>query len=425
MIPPTGVVMRWTLSFALLGAPLAAQTPDTAQIVRAVAVLERVCAADAGTTWGRSICGPLLLGNWGSKAVIASVADSAGAFTPLGRWWVGQLEARQFPANTAIRVGGTHYSMVVMPLPDDEAIAATLLAHEQFHRIQRALGLPPQDPGADYLDEEAARRWLRLEYRALARAIATRGEASCGHARDALAFRAARHRAFPEAATAEPALERHEGLAESTGQRLAGLAYPGGEERLVEYLGRAESTASYVRSFAYATGAGYGALLDRADPAWRAALSDGSGPAALLAKTLRCASGQLTARARADRYGGTEITALERVRADSLVQLRADFTARLVDGPVLRTPPGALNFTFDPNGVTPLAGEGNVYPGGTFSGPWGSLEVESGGVLVRSDFQQVRVGLAGDGVSRWRLTVTPGWRVVAEGGDLTIEPPGS
>jgi hypothetical protein len=101
---------------------------------------------------------------------------------------------------------------------------------------------------------------------------------------------------------------------------------------------------------------------------------------------------------------------VERQRADSLRQIRDDYTNRLVNGPVLSPPEGALRFSFDPNTVTPLPGHGNVYPTGSFSGAWGSLEVTAGGALVSTDFQRVRVPLAGQGRD-WKLTLADGWKL--------------
>ncbi len=396
-------------------APAAGQAADTAAMTRAEGLLDRACAADHDNTWHASLCGPLLLGHWGAQGVTASRQAATGGFTQAGRWWQGTLADGQYPANTAITLGGTPWSMVVLPLPESDAAATTLLVHEQFHRVQDQLGLPATNPRNDHLDDPAARRWLRLEWRALARAIADSGAASCRDAGDALAFRAARHQAFPGSDSTEAQLERNEGYAEYTGQRLAALVFPGGDKRLIDHLARAEATPSYVRSFAYATGPAYGFLLDRFDPAWRTAVTRSVTPATLLASRLGCRSDPATPAARTDRYGGQQLAADERHRADSLATIRADYVRRLVDGPVFETPPGPLDFTFDPNTIFPLGEHGVVYPtGSTYSGPWGTLQVTAGGALVSSDFQRVRVALPGDGVSKWTLTPAEGWEVVRD-----------
>lgn len=408
--------MTRPLLLLLAARPLAAQAPDTAAMARAQHLLPAACAEERAATWGVAVCGPLLLATWTGRTVVASERDAAGTFTPVGRWWIGTLGAGQFPSNSAIELGGTRWSMVVLPLPEDDALATTLLGHEQFHRIQRDLGLPYTDPGNAHLDSERERTLLRLEWRALAAAIAASGDASCAHSRDALALRAARHAAHPGAARSEALLERHEGMAEYTGQRLAAARFAGGDQRLRDHLRQAEAWPSYVRSFAYASGAAYGALLDRGDPVWRTRIrQDSAGPAELLAATLRCPDTEQALSARADRYGGQVVASEERHRSDSLTTRRQDYRARLVEGPVLRSPDGALRFTFDPNAVFPLGEHGNVYPSGTFSGAWGSLEVVRGGALVSADFRTVQVPLGGRERGDWTLTLSDGWRVGENG----------
>jgi hypothetical protein len=417
--------MRWIVFMGLtVTAHLSGQsaaTPDTASMARAERLMRAACDADRSTTWGTSLCGPFLLANWGSRGVVASQRDSAGAFSPIGRWWVGSLGPGQFPSNSAIDIGGTRYMMVVLPLPTSDAIATTLLMHEQFHRIQRGLNLPMTGPENAHLDEELPRTLLRLEWRALARAVATSGATSCGHIRDALMFRAARHTAVTGSADTESQLERHEGFAEYTGHRLSRGTHPDGDQRLVGYLAEAEGWSSYVRSFAYATGVAYGILLDRTDPTWRNSIATGQSPATMLAERLACPATTATTDQRALQYNGTSLKATERSRADSLQRIRDDYTARLVNGAVLSPPEGAMRFSFDPNTVTPLRGHGNVYPTGSFSGVWGSLEVTAGGALVSTDFQRVRVPLSGRDRD-WKLTLAEGWKVEEfDGGQRIVQ----
>ena len=411
------------IATVLLPAALAsAQAADTAAMSRAVRLLDAACAADRPETWGRSLCGPLLLGRWGSNAFVASQQAADGSLTPIGRWWHGTLPPGRFPANTAMAVAGTDWSMVVLPLPTDDAIATALLAHEQFHRIQPALGHAQANPANAHLEEADARRWLRLEWRALAKAAGESGAGRCTALRDALAFRAARHAPYLGSDSGEVLLERHEGLAEYTGQRLAGLAHDGALPRLATYLGQAERFPSYVRSFAYATGAAYGLMLDRVARGWQHALHSGEGPAALLVERLECADSGEPLAARARRHGGDELAAFERHRADSLAAIRDDYLRRLVDGPAFASPEGELRFTFDPNRVFPLGSHGVVHPAGNFSGPWGSLQVEAGGALVSPDYRSVRVALPADGVSKWTLTVAEGWRRVDSDAGVRLVP---
>ena len=74
-------------------------------------------------------------------------------------------------------------------------------------------------PWAERLDAVDGRYWMRLEWRALARALSESGEARELAVREALAFRQARHARFPDKVETERALHINEGLASYTGVR--------------------------------------------------------------------------------------------------------------------------------------------------------------------------------------------------------------
>jgi hypothetical protein len=66
-------------------------------------------------------------------------------------------------------------------------------------------------------DTVDGRYWMELEWRALAKALGSSGPARTAALRDALAFRTARRKVFPNAAENERLLEMNEGLAQYTG----------------------------------------------------------------------------------------------------------------------------------------------------------------------------------------------------------------
>jgi hypothetical protein len=82
-----------------------------------------------------------------------------------------------------------------------------LLLHELFHRVQPQLGLNVPAPPSEHLDAVDGRYWLRLEWRALARALRESGEQRKVAVRDALAFRPARRTLYPAAVESERAAE--------------------------------------------------------------------------------------------------------------------------------------------------------------------------------------------------------------------------
>jgi hypothetical protein len=85
-------------------------------------------------------------------------------------------------------------------------VAKSLLLHELFHGIvQRKLGLAASELLNEHLDALDGRYWLRLECRALARALRESGALRTAAVLDALAFRQARRTLYPGSAEKERA----------------------------------------------------------------------------------------------------------------------------------------------------------------------------------------------------------------------------
>lgn len=361
--------------------------------------------------WGESACGPIMLVDPASRRVTTNAPDPAGVLTKQGTTWAGTLPASVPVANTASEWGGVRWTMLRLPMPGDPEARRVLMIHEAFHRIQPVLGFTGRETDNGHLDTEAGRVWLRLEMRALDRALAG-GRDWRTAARNALAFRAERRRlAGDGTAAAEDALERNEGLAEYTGIKVGAGNRATAVARV--RLGEIAERPSYVRAFAYATGPAYGQLLDRTGGAWRQAVR---GQAATLSALLASRVGAASSPAAADRYGAGVIRSEEAARAARIAERNRDYRARLVDGLVLRIGFVTMNIEFDPNRVFALNGEGAVYPTLTVRDAWGTLTV-TGDALLASDWSNVRVAgravqqgerLSGPG---WALDLKPGWTI--------------
>jgi hypothetical protein len=411
------------LAFLLVAWPIAAScqdapplAPDTANAVFARA--DVLCKREAGRLWGHSLCGPILLVDPRTRQVIASRADAEGRLHPDGNTFAGTLPADQNASFTAFEWAGVRWTQLLWPLPGDAAQQDVLLAHELFHRIQPELPIAAPE-GADnaHLDSADGRYYLQLEWRALARALQ---DADDGQRReaiaDALGFRAARYGLFPQAESAETALELNEGLAEYTGV-VAGTA--SAAERTaaaVRDLRDRTADASFVRSFAYASGPAYGLLLDALAPGWRTRLGDGLNLAWMLRDAAKIAPTSAAALpAAASRYEGTALRAAEDARELArLERLRAN-RALFVAGPVVTLPLVHVKVQFDPRTLQPLDDLGTVYPTLRVADDWGVLEAGEGALLL-SDWSAVVVAAprgetapsAGQG---WHLALAPGWHL--------------
>jgi hypothetical protein len=293
-----------------------------------------------------------------------------------------------------------------------------LFLHELFHGVQAQLGLVAPALATEHLDEVNGRYWLRLEWRALARALRESGEQRNLAVRDALAFRQTRRALYPASIENERAQEITEGLAAYTGTVLAGESAADAIASALGLLANAEGMESFVRTFAYQTGPAYGLLLDASSPGWTRRVRGTDDLSTLLMRAL-AVQPATDATASASRYGGAEIRASEEQREQERRQRLTELHQRFVEGPVLIIPGGGSGMS-DSRGAVVISGLGTVYFGSfRASGVWGMLEAEKG-VLVASDGGSRRLpapahsdgsAIGGEG---WTFKAAPGW-VVREG----------
>lgn len=209
---------------------------------------EALCRKDGGALWGRSLCGPMLLVDPSTRSVFATQPDKQDILRREGEIFTGRLPNEINIANTAVGWAGVKWTMIMLPLPEDAARRAALLAHEMWHRIQEEIGFPPSGAANNHLDTRDGRYWLQLEWHALAAALAARGDERTRAITDAALFRARRRQLFEKAAEEERSMKLHEGLAEYTGVKLSG------RDDLARFVidGRlkdAPASKTFVRSF--------------------------------------------------------------------------------------------------------------------------------------------------------------------------------
>ena len=368
-----------------------------------------LCERDGGRLWGVSICAPMVIADRRTQTLATSQPAPEGARPRL----LGLV-------NAPVQWGGATWGAYTW---DDVANATPrhrmeIFLHELFHGVQPRLGVIAPANATEHLDAADGRYCLRLEWRALARALRDSGEQRNLAVRDALAFRQARRLLYPASVEDERGQEITEGLAAYTGTVLAAESAPDAIVRALELLANAEAEESFVRTFAYKSGPAYGLLLDASSPGWtrQARGTDDLGTLVMRALAVQPAP---DATASAARYGGAEIRASEEKRDQERQERLAELRRRFVDGPVLQMPGGGSGMS-NSRGAIVIPGMGTVYFGPfRASGIWGTLEAEKG-VLVATDGSSRRVPapvrrddgtFAGDG---WTFKAASGW-VVREG----------
>jgi acetyl esterase/lipase len=373
---------------------------------------QALCERDGGRLWGVSICTPMVIADRRTQTIATSQPAPDAARPPL----LGLL-------NAPIQWGGATWSAyiwadVVNRAPRERK---ELFLHEMFHGVQKQLGLAAASLDSEHLEAADGRYWLRLEWRALARALRESGEPRTLAVSDALAFRQARRTQYAANVESERSQEIAEGLPSYTGTVLAADSAAGAIASAVDLLVNTESVAleaSFVRTFAYNSGPAYGVLLDASSPGWTRKVRNTDDLGALLMRALSVQPAS-DATASAARYDGAKLRAAEQQREQQRQQRLAELRRQFVDGPVLLFP-GAGGAQFDSRGAVSIPGVGTVYFGAyNAGGEWGTLSAEKG-VLIESDGRTRRVAapirrddgtFAGEG---WTFKATPGW-VVREG----------
>ena len=150
--------------------------------------VQALCERDGGRLWGVPLCGPMVIADLRTQ----TFATSQPAPEEVRPRLLGLV-------NAPVEWGGATWGAYVW----DFVINATpqgrmeLLLHELFHGVQPRLGLTVPALASEHLDSVDGRSWLRLEWRALARALRESGETRSLAVRDALAFRQARRTLYP------------------------------------------------------------------------------------------------------------------------------------------------------------------------------------------------------------------------------------
>jgi hypothetical protein len=396
--------------FGLISLSLCSVNPAAAQVdqQRAEAYFQEaatICQRDGGRLWGVSLCGPMVFADARTRTLATNQPRPTGE-------WPRVLGFTNAPVEWGDSRWAAYMWDFTAALPTPRARREFML-HELFHRIQPDLGLITLSGQNAHLDTVEGRIWLRLEWRALSRALGQSGENRKRTLSDAAAFRLKRRSQFTNAAENERVEEIREGLAQYTGIAAAADSRADAVASTIEHLAAAEQHETFLQQ-SYATGTAYGILLDEASADWRRRVRSDSdlGQMLMAALKIRPAADAVKASAR---YGGTEIRAAEKTRDEQHRARILELRNRFVDGPGLLVPSGG-GAAFNAVGATPIPGVGTVFvkPYRT-SSVWGTLEATKG-ILINEDGTRrlpgpVRIDgatLTGDG---WTVTVAPGWTV--------------
>jgi hypothetical protein len=223
--------------------------------------IEEICKRDSGKLWGENLYGPIIFVDRTNRRMMANSPDKEGLLKSKDGVYTGLYPKELLISNAPVVFGGTQYAMTPLLEADDEYRIKTRAIHSLFHRFQEKHGIASKMFNANNMDEKEARLFIKLEWKALRKAIITEGEESQLAIRDALIFRGSNRELFHKYAAEENRFEAYEGLAAFTFTKLCTNTPEEYKTQLFDLLDRVYSMESYSRSYGGIHGALYATLL--------------------------------------------------------------------------------------------------------------------------------------------------------------------
>src|SRR5664279_4561013 len=111
-----------------------------------------------------------------TRRIIANQHDNEGLLKSKEGVFTGIYPKELILSNAPVKFGGTQFAMVPLPPEEDEYRIKTRAIHSLFHSFQENEGVTGSSFNANNMDEKEARLWIKLEWKALRKAINTGGD---------------------------------------------------------------------------------------------------------------------------------------------------------------------------------------------------------------------------------------------------------
>jgi hypothetical protein len=391
---------------------------------------EEICNLDSGKLWGENLYGPLMFVDRGSRKIFANQPDNEGLLKLKDGIYTGLYPRERIINITAVNFGGTHFGMAPLPNEEDDYRLTTRAVHSLFHRFQQSAGINNEYFNAVNMDEKEARVWIKLEWKALKKAIGSEGEGQKLAIRDALIFRGSNRESFPKNINLENRFETYEGLATFTYLLLTAKSQEEFNTRLFEYLDRIYSFQSYSRSYGSIHGALYAALLHEKGFDFKTItpfnIDLGNQVKELynieLPKVCRDVAGSISINYAISEIYNEEEQRLKDIR-DRLNNQVSVFTSKPVVLLELESP----YFDFEPEDVHFLDTLGTLYNTMRVSDNWGKLTVDKIGCLISNNYKFLRITAKGLKIDKnhiygegWQIILNDGWVIKESGQDYAV-----
>jgi hypothetical protein len=384
--------------------------------------VEKACNRDDGKLWGKNLNGPIMYIDRNSRRIIANQPDKEGLLKVREGVYSGMYPKELIISNAAVHYGGTLFAMAPLPMEEDEYTVINRAIHGLFHCYQESTGYTSSGYNTSNMDEKNARLWIKLEWKALRKALNTEGPEQQLAIRDALVFKGSNREQYPGYVADEIKFENYEGLAAFTYTLITTESPEQNKTRLFEYLDRIYSRPVFSRSYGSVTGALYANLLYSKGYDFKKIRSENIDLADEVKKLYMI---QLPDVCR-DVAGSIALNYEVGIIQNEEAEREADIKERIhrqistfTEKPVVYLELESPYFDFEDSDIHPMDTLGILYSAIRVSDNWGKLTVENGGCLVSNNLKYLRITSKGYKADKnriegegWHLILNNGWQLV-------------
>lgn len=395
-------------------------TPEKATLY--FSKIEHICNRDDGKLWGENLYGPIMLVDRSSRRIIANRPDSEGILKARENIYTGLYPKEMVINIRAVEFGGSRFALVPISSQDDESMILPLAISGLYRLFHESKGYESSDFNTSIMDEKNARIWLKLEWKALRKALETEGPQKRLAIRDALIFRGANHETYPNYIADGISFENHAGLTFFTGNILSTDSPEEYKQRLFESLERIYFFPSYARSYGAIHGALYATLLWQKGYDFALINSENADLAGIVKEQYNIQCPEVcrdVAGSIAVNYELETILEEETVRDEAINEWIHRRISKYVERPVVVLELESPYFDFEQEDIRPLDTLGTIYNKIRISDNWGKLTVDKGGCLLSNNLRFVRITAKGYKEDRnriegegWNLILNNGWQIL-------------
>lgn len=394
--------------------------------------MEKKCNLDNGSLWGKNLYGPVMIVDRTTRKIYANKPDSLGLLKEKDGIYTGLYPKELITMYAPAIYGGTQYAMVPVANESDEKDMSSWMIHVLFHCLQISEGGSHTIFNQPNMDDDEARLWTKLEWKALRKALNSTGQEKKNAIRDALVFRGTNREFYCRYADASNHFETYEGLASFTDFKFTHPSSEAFRKHISEFADVIYKRSSYTSTYGHLTGALYATLLDDEGydfstlRSWHADLGNIVREVyeIELPEICRDVAGSL-----ALCYDLPLIIDEEKERNKSIQERLHELTYAFTDRAVVFLELEDPTYDFEPEDMQPVDTLGTLYYKMRVSDNWGKLSVSKGGCLVSENFKYLRITAKGLRTDKnhiqgegWSLLLKPGWQLLKVNNNYFMRP---